>query len=62
MINDFWIARHEVTQSEYNSLMHDNPSSFTGENLPVEHVTWLEAVNFCNAKSLAENLTPAYKV
>ena len=61
-VNDFWIARHEVTQSEYNSLMHDNPSSFTGENLPVENVTWLEAVEFCNVKSLAENLTPVYKV
>lgn len=61
-VNDFMIAKHEVTQSEYSSLMKNNPSSFKGEKLPVENVTWLEAVEFCNAKSEAENLTPTYKV
>ena len=61
-VSDFMIAAHEVTQSEYRALTGDNPSSFQGDNLPVENVTWLEAVKFCNAKSIAEGLTPAYVV
>ena len=61
-INDFYIARHEVTQSEYKSLMGENPSNFYGMNNPVENVTWLEAVLFCNAKSETEGLNPAYKI
>ncbi|MBQ7154201.1 MAG: SUMF1/EgtB/PvdO family nonheme iron enzyme [Synergistaceae bacterium] len=61
-VKDFWISPYEVTQSEYSRLMHDNPSSFRGDSLPVESVTWLEAVKFCNAKSDSEGLTPAYKI
>ena len=61
-VSDFYIARHEVTQSEYKKLTGENPSSFYGMNKPVENVTWLEAVLFCNAKSATEGLTPAYKV
>ena len=61
-VSDFDIARYEVTQSEYSELMHDNPSTFHGDKLPVENVTWLEAVIFCNAKSESEGLTPVYKI
>lgn len=61
-VSDFMIAPYEVTQAEYKSLMGDNPSSFNGDDLPVENVTWLEAVKFCNAKSESEGLTPAYVI
>ena len=59
---DFWISRYEVTQREYSALMHDNPSTFQGDSLPVENVSWLEAVRFCNAKSESEGLTPVYEI
>ena len=61
-INDFYISCYEVTQSEYENLIGSNPSTFHGDNKPVENVTWLEAVEFCNAKSMAENLTPVYSI
>ena len=61
-VSDFMIAAREVTQAEYSSLMGSNPSSFHGDNLPVENVTWLEAIKFCNAKSESEGLKPAYKI
>ena len=61
-LNDFYISRYEVTQQEYKKLIGDNPSTFRGDNNPIENVTWLEAVNFCNAKSKAENLKPAYEI
>ncbi|MBQ7196957.1 MAG: SUMF1/EgtB/PvdO family nonheme iron enzyme [Synergistaceae bacterium] len=61
-LNDFYISRYEVTQQEYKKLIGDNPSTFRGDNNPVENVTWLEAIEFCNAKSKAENLKPAYEI
>ncbi|MBR0167325.1 MAG: SUMF1/EgtB/PvdO family nonheme iron enzyme [Synergistaceae bacterium] len=61
-VSDFQISPYEVTQSEYKKLTGDNPSSFKGDNLPVENVTWLEAVRFCNAKSESEGLKPAYTI
>ena len=61
-LSDFWIAPYEVTQKEYTSLMHDNPSTFEGDSLPVDSVLWIEAVRFCNAKSESEGLTPAYRI
>ena len=61
-LSDFYISRYEVTQSEYETLMGNNPSTFHGDKKPVENVTWLEAVKFCNAKSTAEKLTPVYTI
>lgn len=43
----FWIGKHEVTQSQYERVMGENPSHFKGcENCPVEHVSWADAVQF----------------
>ena len=61
-VNDFYISRYEVTQAEYKSLMNDNPSNFYGDDLPVENVSWFDAVKYCNALSEKENLTPVYKI
>lgn len=43
----FLMARREVTQQEYESVMGNNPSFFRGERRPVENVTWNEAVQYC---------------
>jgi formylglycine-generating enzyme required for sulfatase activity len=43
----FWISDHEVTQKEYSSVMGTNPSNWKGTNLPVERVTWNDAVAYC---------------
>ena len=58
----FYLAKHEVTQKIYREVTGKNPSTFSGDDLPVESVTWLEAVEFCNALSLREGRTPAYTV
>ncbi len=40
--------QYEVTQGEYREIMGANPSSFTGNNqLPVENVSWTQAVDYC---------------
>ena len=43
----FQVSRHEVTQKAYESIVGVNPSLFRGPNLPVQRVTWNDAVTFC---------------
>lgn len=61
-VSDFYMSAYEVMQQEYQDVMGENPSNFSGENLPVEQVSWLEAVAYCNARSEQEGLTPAYTI
>ncbi|QQO07791.1 formylglycine-generating enzyme family protein [Breznakiella homolactica] len=61
-VDGFYLAEHQVTQEDYEALMGNNPSWIKGQGLPVEQVTWLEAVQYCNALSVQEGLVPAYTV
>ncbi|MDR2340244.1 MAG: SUMF1/EgtB/PvdO family nonheme iron enzyme [Deltaproteobacteria bacterium] len=61
-VSDFLIGKHEVTQRMYREIMGNNPSNFSGDDLPVENVSWFDAIQFCNAKSIKEGLTPAYEI
>jgi len=58
----FAIARHPVTQAEYEEIMGINPSELRGPSLPVGNVSWFDAVEYCNRRSQAEGLTPAYTI
>ena len=42
-----WIGKHEVTQDLYFRVMGERPSEFSGEDLPVDTVSWDEAMEFC---------------
>lgn len=65
-----WCCDHEVTQSEYQSVMESNPSYFasnpasgeTQANRPVENVSWYDALVYCNRKSARAGRAPCYKV
>jgi formylglycine-generating enzyme required for sulfatase activity len=51
----FWLAKHPVTQKQWQSVMGNNPSWFKGwfnGNLPVEHVSWNDAQEFCQKAGL----------
>jgi len=48
----FYLGKYEVTQEQYEKVMGNNPSKFKGENLPVEEITWDDAMAFC--KKLSE--------
>jgi eukaryotic-like serine/threonine-protein kinase len=54
----FYLAQTLVTQAQYQAIMGKNPSSFTGnDKLPVEQVSWLNAVEFCEKLSQKRNRT-----
>ena len=61
-VADFFIGKYEVSQSLYESAMGQNPSLNQGKSLPVENITWLDAVIFCNELSKKESLTPVYRI
>ena len=61
-VSDFYMCKYELTQKEYAEVTGNNPSNFAGDDLPVENVSWLDAVAYCNARSEAEGLTPVYTV
>jgi len=59
----FYLGTHQVTQGQYQAVMGDNPSHFKGSgDLPVENVSWLDAVKFCNKLSEREKRTPFYRI
>jgi len=49
-----------VTQALYAQVTGARPSSAEGDRLPVEGVSWWDAIRFCNALSAHEGFTPAY--
>ena len=60
MVGSFYMCKYAVTQAEYESVIGSNPSYFKGKILPVENVSWYDAVEYCNALSRKEGLTPCY--
>ncbi len=60
-VSSFYIDTTLVTQKQYQALMHVNPSHFSGDSdLPVESVTWFDAVLYCNARSIMHGLNTVY--
>jgi formylglycine-generating enzyme required for sulfatase activity len=50
-LDGFWMGKFEVTQAQYRTIMGTNPSSFKGDNRPVENVSWNDAMAFCRKLS-----------
>jgi formylglycine-generating enzyme required for sulfatase activity len=68
----FFLGKHKITQQQFEEVMKRNPSAFSAKGgsrdkvsgldtrqHPVESLSWLEAVQFCNRLSARHGL-PAY--
>lgn len=49
----FWLAKYEVTQKQWNSVMPHNPSRWKGDELPVETVRYEDCTNFCKKTGMS---------
>ncbi len=56
----FCIGKYPVTQKQYQAIIGNNPSSFKDDNLPVEQISWHDAVEFC--KKLSEKIGKKYRL
>ncbi len=61
-VSSFYMAKTEVSQKEYQTVMGTNPGETKGDNLPVTNITWYDAIEYCNKLSAAQGLTPCYTV
>jgi len=58
----FLISSTELTQREFEEIIGSNPSFHKGPDLPVENLSWWEAIRYCNLRSVRENLEPCYNL
>jgi formylglycine-generating enzyme len=57
----YYIGVYEVTQDEFTLVMGFNPSTQTGNGrLPVETLSWYDAIAFCNALSKNNGFDSCY--
>ncbi|MGE7387352.1 formylglycine-generating enzyme family protein [Streptomyces sp. NPDC004126] len=61
-LEPYRLAAFPVTQALYARITGERPGRAPGDRLPVEGVSWWDAVRFCNALSRHEGLTPAYRI
>ncbi|OKH44693.1 hypothetical protein NIES30_21805 [Phormidium tenue NIES-30] len=56
-VDSFWMSVHPITQGQWRAVallpavnreLDPNPAYFTGNDRPVEQVSWQEAVEFCD--------------
>ena len=46
-VSAFKMDKYEVTQKDFQAKMNGNPSLFAEADLPVDSVTWMEAIKYC---------------
>jgi formylglycine-generating enzyme required for sulfatase activity len=60
-VPSFYMGKYPVTQAQWQRVMENNPSYFKeDDNLPVENVSWDDAIEFC--KKLSEKTGKTYRL
>ena len=61
-IFNYWVSTTEISMLEYSSVVGDNPSNSGGPEYPAYHVSWVNAITYCNLKSEFCGFTPCYNL
>lgn len=61
-VQAFQIGQYPVTQRAYAAVTGLWPAARIEAECPVESVSWMEAVRFCNLLSIAQGVQPAYEI
>ena len=61
-IQPFLLHKFPLTQNLYSEITGQNPSTLKGDFLPVETVTYKDAVIFCNRLSMEYDFKPCYVI
>ncbi|MFC4334206.1 formylglycine-generating enzyme family protein [Salininema proteolyticum] len=59
-VAEFDLAVCPVTRAQYAETLGEGTGAATDRDLPVDSVSWPDALEFCNALSAREDLCPAY--
>ena len=59
-VRPFFLSRHLISQELYEAITNKNPSEFIGKIRPVESVSWMDSIEFCNLLSAKYGLNPSY--
>ena len=67
-VNSFYLSKYEVTFSEYNAFCmatgrkHDSDYGMGAGLRPMTFISWYDAVEYCNWRSMQEGLMPCYTI
>jgi formylglycine-generating enzyme required for sulfatase activity len=61
-VPSYLLGKYPVTQELYFAVTQKSPSAFQGSQLPIDSVSWLEAIQFCNLLSQKVGLEPCYEL
>ena len=59
---DYYLGVMPVTQELWHAVMNNHPSYFDGHDRPIEQVSWVDAIVFCNELSQMSGLSPCYEI
>lgn len=61
-LHPFWLGKYPITQAAFQQVMGYHKSAFSHPEKPVDSLTWIEAVSFCNQLSALWGVSPCYRI
>lgn len=59
---DLYVSKYQTTQIKWKEIMGTDPSHFKGDRRPVENISWIKALEYCNRLSEFYGLQSVYKI
>ncbi len=60
ILSSYLISKFEITQKNWIETMGHNPARYWNDENPIESISWYDAIEFCNKRSLLEGLQQCY--